>query len=260
MRRLGVAPGRDAGGSAGRKGKTDMRLKSGSALVLGAALVVAGCQKQQAVPAAAASPSAAMSEDEKTVYALGAMIGQRFARPMHLSDAELEILIKGLSDTGKGGTPAFPVEGYAQKFEALAQSRAVRGAADVKQKAASFREAMEKEEGAVKTASGLIYRTLKPGSGKSPKATDVVRVHYQGTLPDGRVFDSSIQRGEPAEFALNQVIPCWTEGVQKMKVGEKARLVCPSEIAYGERGAGPDIPPGATLVFEVELLEIKGTK
>jgi FKBP-type peptidyl-prolyl cis-trans isomerase FkpA len=233
--------------------------KTGSALLVGA-LVVAGCQKKEAAPAAAASPQATMSEDEKTIYALGAMIGQRFARPMHLSDAELEILKRGISDTGSGGNPAFPVEGYAPKFEALAQSRSARGAADEKQKAAAFRETMEKEEGAVKTASGLIYRTIKPGSGPSPKATDVVRVHYQGTLPDGKVFDSSIQRGQPAEFALNQVIPCWTEGVQRMKVGEKAKLVCPSEIAYGDRGAGPDIAPGATLVFEVELLEIKGAK
>jgi len=235
-----------------------MMRKWGSALVLGAALVAAGCQKKEAAPAAAASPKAAMSEDEKTIYALGAMIGQRFALPMHLSDAELEILKKGISDTGKGGQAEFPVEAYTSKFEALARSRAALGAADQKQKAASFRETMEKEEGAVKTASGLVYRTLKPGNGPSPKATDVVKVHYHGTLPDGKVFDSSVQRGQPAEFPLNQVIPCWTEGVQRMKVGEKAKLVCPSEIAYGDRGAGPDIPPGATLVFEVELLEIKG--
>jgi FKBP-type peptidyl-prolyl cis-trans isomerase FkpA len=255
-----LAPGRDSGGTAGRKGKSDMMHKSGSALLLGAALVVAGCQKQAATPGAAASPKATMSEDEKTIYALGAMIGQRFARPMHMSEAELEILKRGISDTGRGGEPEFPVGDYASKFEALAQSRAAQGAADEKQKASSFREKMEKEEGAVKTASGLIYKRLRPGTGASPKATDVVRVHYEGTLPDGKVFDSSIKRGEPAEFALNQVIPCWTEGVQMMKVGEKARLVCPSEIAYGDRGAGPDIPPGATLVFEVELLDIKGTK
>ena len=100
---------------------------------------------------------------------------------------------------------------------------------------------------------------MKPGTGASPKASDVVSVHYHGTLPDGKVFDSSVQRGQPAEFAVNQVIPCWTEGVQHMKVGEKAKLVCPSDIAYGDAGT-PDgtIPPGATLVFEVELLGIKG--
>jgi len=111
--------------------------------------------------------------------------------------------------------------------------------------------------GAIKTASGLIYRTTTPGTGRSPKATDRVSVHYHGTLPDGKVFDSSVQRGQPAEFKLNEVIPCWTEGVQRMKVGEKARLVCPPELAYGDRGAGPDIGPGATLVFDVELIAIK---
>jgi FKBP-type peptidyl-prolyl cis-trans isomerase FkpA len=112
------------------------------------------------------------------------------------------------------------------------------------------------EPGAKKTASGLIYRELKPGTGASPKATDTVRVHYRGTLTNGKEFDSSYSRNEPAEFPLNRVIPCWTEGVQMMKVGGKSQLVCPSNIAYGERGAPPDIPGGATLVFEIELLGI----
>ncbi len=107
------------------------------------------------------------------------------------------------------------------------------------------------------TASGLIYESLKEGSGSSPKATDRVKVHYRGTLADGKEFDSSIKRGQPAVFPLNGVIPCWTEGVQKMKPGGKAKLTCPAAIAYGERGAGGGlIPPGATLQFEVELLEV----
>jgi FKBP-type peptidyl-prolyl cis-trans isomerase FkpA len=112
------------------------------------------------------------------------------------------------------------------------------------------------EAGAVKTDSGMVYRSLKDGTGASPKETDVVRVHYRGTLPDGKEFDSSIARGQPAEFPLNRVIKCWTEGVQKMKVGGKAKLVCPPSIAYGDRGAGRDVPPGATLIFEVELLDV----
>ena len=111
------------------------------------------------------------------------------------------------------------------------------------------------EPGAQKTASGLIYRELKPGTGASPKATDTVRVHYRGTLTDGKEFDSSYA-GQPLEFPLNRVIRAWTEGVQMMKVGGKAQLVCPANLAYGERGAPPDIPGGATLVFEVELLGI----
>ena len=107
------------------------------------------------------------------------------------------------------------------------------------------------------TASGLVYRSLKDGSGATPAATDVVRVHYRGTFPDGREFDSSIARGQPAEFPLNRVIKCWTEGVQLMKVGGKAQLVCPPAIAYGERGTpGGPIPANATLHFEVELLGI----
>jgi len=109
----------------------------------------------------------------------------------------------------------------------------------------------------VKTASGLIYTELKAGSGPSPTATDTVKVNYRGTLADGTEFDSSYKRGQPAEFPLNRVIPCWTEGVQKMKVGGKAKLVCPPSIAYGDRGAGKAVPPGATLTFEVELLDIK---
>ena len=106
--------------------------------------------------------------------------------------------------------------------------------------------------------SGLVYKSLKDGTGPSPTATDVVKVHYRGTLQDGKEFDSSHSRGQPAEFPLNRVIKCWTEGVQKMKVGGKAKLTCPSTIAYGERGAGGVIPPNATLLFEVELLGING--
>jgi FKBP-type peptidyl-prolyl cis-trans isomerase FkpA len=114
-----------------------------------------------------------------------------------------------------------------------------------------------KEAGAVVTPSGLVYRSLKDGKGASPSATDTVKVHYRGTLPDGKEFDSSYKRGEPAQFPLNGVIKCWTEGVQKMKPGGKAKLTCPPSIAYGERGAGGGvIPPNATLLFEVELLEI----
>jgi FKBP-type peptidyl-prolyl cis-trans isomerase FkpA len=107
-------------------------------------------------------------------------------------------------------------------------------------------------------ASGELEIThLEVGTGASPSATDTVQVHYHGTFPDGRVFDSSVDRGQPAAFPLNRVIACWTEGVQKMKVGGKAKLVCPPALAYGERGAPPTIPPNATLVFEVELLAIR---
>ena len=110
---------------------------------------------------------------------------------------------------------------------------------------------------AVTTGSGLVYESLKDGNGETPKATDTVKVHYRGTFPDGKEFDSSYKRGEPTEFPLNRVIPCWTEGVQRMKPGGKAKLTCPPAIAYGARGAGGVIPPNATLNFEIELLSVR---
>jgi len=121
----------------------------------------------------------------------------------------------------------------------------------------AFQDKAAAEPGAVKTASGLIYRELTPGTGASPKASQTVKVHYRGTLINGTEFDSSYKRNMPIEFPLNQVIPCWTEGVQKMKVGGKSKLVCPASIAYGDRGSPPVIPGGATLVFEVELLGVR---
>ena len=134
----------------------------------------------------------------------------------------------------------------------LAASSATWAQADVAATAA-------KEPGAVATPSGMVYRSLKDGTGASPAATETVKVHYRGTFPDGKEFDSSYTRGTPAEFPLNRVIKCWTEGVQRMKVGGKAKLTCPASIAYGDKGAGGGlIPPNATLQFEVELLGIAG--
>lgn len=235
--------------------------KTINALMLAAVAFAWGCatETKEAAPAAdeEGAPTAALSEDEKTIYALGAMLGQRAVQPLRLSEAELEVLQKGIASTARGGTPEYSVEEYGPKFEALMQARAAAGAAEEKEKSKDFLSGAESEEGAVKTESGLVYRTLKSGQGASPAATDVVKVHYHGTLTDGTVFDSSRDRGQPVEFPLNQVIPCWTEGVQKMRVGETARLVCPSDIAYGD-GGRPGIPPGATLVFEVELIGIQG--
>jgi FKBP-type peptidyl-prolyl cis-trans isomerase FkpA len=132
------------------------------------------------------------------------------------------------------------------------------GSARAQAPADSAASAAAKEPNAVVTDSGLVYRSLKEGKGASPAATDTVKVHYRGTFPGGKEFDSSYSRGQPAEFPLNRVIKCWTEGVQRMKVGGKAKLTCPAAIAYGERGAGAVIPPNATLQFEVELLGIVG--
>jgi FKBP-type peptidyl-prolyl cis-trans isomerase FkpA len=121
-----------------------------------------------------------------------------------------------------------------------------------------FLDKAAKEKGSLKLPSGVVFKELKAGKGPSPKATDTVKVHYRGTLTDGAEFDSSYKRDAPASFPLNAVISCWTEGVQKLKVGGKARLVCPAKTAYGERGAPPRIPPNSILVFEVELLGIEG--
>jgi FKBP-type peptidyl-prolyl cis-trans isomerase len=152
--------------------------------------------------------------------------------------------------------PKVDVDAYRSKLQELAQARAQVVAAAEKKASEEFLKTAAAEQGAVKTDSGLIYIELKPGTGDSPAATDTVKVHYHGTLRDGSVFDSSVERKQPATFPLNRVIPCWTEGVQRMKVGGKSKLICPANIAYGDHGAPPRIKPGATLVFEVELLEI----
>ena len=172
----------------------------------------------------------------------------------NLTPAELEMVSKGLADAASNRPAQVDLQTYGPKVQQLSRTRAAAKAEAEKAKSAPFLEAAAKEPGATTSPSGLVFRTLTPGTGTSPAATDTVKVHYHGTLTDGTVFDSSVQRNQPAEFPLNGVIPCWTEGVQKMKVGEKAKLVCPSSIAYGDQGRPPQIPPGATLVFEVELL------
>lgn len=150
----------------------------------------------------------------------------------------------------------------AQKAVSDAVSSASTAAANAPAPAAPaadpFLEKAAAEPGAVKTASGLVYKQLTAGTGASPKATDTVKVNYRGMLTDGTEFDSSYKRNEPATFGLNQVIPCWTEGVQMMKVGGKAQLTCPASIAYGANPPTPAIPPNATLVFQIELLGIGG--
>jgi FKBP-type peptidyl-prolyl cis-trans isomerase FkpA len=145
---------------------------------------------------------------------------------------------------------------YGPKIQQLAVSRQAAKSAGEKERGKAFQDKAAQEQGAVRTESGLVYKELQAGTGPSPGAEDVVMVHYRGATIDGKQFDSSYERGEPATFPLNGVIRCWTEGVQRLKVGGRARMVCPPELAYGDRGAPPDIVAGATLVFEVELLEI----
>lgn len=206
-----------------------------------------------AVPAFAVEQKT--EDDRNTLYAIGQILAKQVAI-FGLSSDELEQVKKGLDDGVAGKTPRVDVEAYKAKMQKFAADR--RTAQGEKLAAASkeFMEKAAKEKGAVKTPSGLIYRSLKEGTGPSPSATDKVKVNYRGTLIDGKEFDSSYAAGKPVEFPLDRVIGCWTEGLQKMKVGGKAKLVCPPDLAYAERGSGGLIPPNATLVFEVELLEI----
>jgi len=206
-----------------------------------------------AMPAGAVQPQ---TEDQKTLYALGVHMTRQLA-VFNLSAEEYEFVKEGITDAAAGKKLIAEPEAYGQSLNALAQARVEATAQKQKELAQPYLEKAAAEKGAQKTATGLIYQEINAGKGAQPKAVDTVKVHYVGTLIDGKEFDSSVQRGEPVEFPLGQVIPCWTEGVAKMKVGGKARLVCPSNLAYGDQGRPPIIPAGATLVFEVELLDVK---
>src|SRR5271156_3878791 len=196
------------------------------------------------------------TDEQKTVYALGLQMYRSLAQ-FDLSPAEGELIRRALADAA-AGKPAVDVNEWGPKFQAFGQTRAARVAEKQKAVSNAYLAKAAAAPGAIKTESGLIYTDIQPGTGASPVASDSVKVNYRGTLTDGTEFDSSYKRNQPAEFPLSGVIRCWTEGVQKMKVGGKARLVCPSDIAYGENGHPPVIPGGATLIFEIELLEIGG--
>ena len=220
-----------------------------------------------AKPAAAATPAAAAAtaapgtlatDDEKTVYAMGLAISRQLA-PFNLTPSEIEIVRRGISDAA-AGKPEIDLNVWGPKIQPLMTARLAVVAEKEKAASAAYLAKAAAEPGAVKTDSGLVYRELTAGTGESPKATDTVKVHYRGTLTNGTEFDSSYKRNEPTQFPLNGVIKCWTEGVQRMKVGGKSMLICPSDIAYGNVGHPPTIPGGATLTFEIELLEIVAAK
>jgi FKBP-type peptidyl-prolyl cis-trans isomerase FkpA len=206
-----------------------------------------------ALPALAAPPQ---TDHQKTLYAMGVLLARQLA-VFELSAEEYEFVREGIADTAAGKKLAAEPEAFGTNINALAQERMKIAAQKQRELSKPYLEKAAAEKGAQKTASGLIYQEMRPGTGASPKVSDTVKVHYMGTLIDGKEFDSSVRRGEPVEFPLGQVIPCWVEGVGMMKVGGKAKLVCPAELAYGDQGSPPVIPGGATLVFEVELLEIK---
>ncbi|MFQ5667393.1 MAG: FKBP-type peptidyl-prolyl cis-trans isomerase [Candidatus Binatia bacterium] len=207
------------------------------------------------VRAVKAAGPALGSDEEKTIYALGLALSHSVAA-FNLTPPEVELMKAGLTDGLLHRKEKVELHTYRAKIQQLARSRAAATAESEKKAGQAFLAKAAAQQGAVKTSSGLVYQEITPGTGLQPKATDKVKVHYTGRLIDGTVFDSSVERGQPATFPLNGVIKCWTEGLQLMKVGGKSKLVCPSDIAYGERGSPPKIKPGATLVFEVQLLDI----
>ena len=230
-------------------------------MIIGCMTLIAACS--QATETVAEAPPLSLDSDKaKFSYAIGMDIGKNLQN--FGANIETDVLITALKDSLEGKESRIPAEESKKIIQAFLKKQAEEKAAEQKiagehNKAAGLKFLAEnsKKAGVTTTASGLQYEVIKQGDGAKPKATDKVKVHYRGTLLDGTEFDSSYKRGQPISFPLNGVIPGWTEGVQLMKVGSTFKFVIPSELAYGDRGAGPQIGPGNTLIFEVELLAIE---
>lgn len=219
------------------------------------ALTVAFCLLVVSVTTLSADEPALDTEDKKTLYAIGIAMSRQLSN-FGLSADDLTMIERGLEDGLLGRDSEVDLEGYGQRIEQFLSSRLDAQTDREKEAGQQFRDKMAQQPDAVITDSGLIYFEIEPGTGQAPTATDTVRVNYHGTFADGRVFDSSRESGEPAVFGLGGVVPCFAEGIQRMQVGGKAKLVCAPELAYGDQGFPPLVPPGATLVFELELLEL----
>lgn len=215
--------------------------------VLAATGLMTSCNKQKDIKVTA--------ENDKVFYSVGFMFGQRM-KDLKLADSELAAMTQGLKDAARGTKEQVDLKVYQPKIREEFQKRVQAHSKNVKVDGDKFLETFI-SEGAKKTASGLAYKIIKAGEGAKPMATDVVKVHYHGTLIDGTVFDSSVDRGKEVSFPLNRVIKGWTEGLQLIGKGGKIKLVIPSALAYGDHGAPPKIPGGATLIFEVELFDIQ---
>lgn len=225
-----------------------MRIKT---LILVAAIAgLAGCSQ-------ATQTAAPTTDDEKALYALGAILSRNI-QSFDFTEKELEMVKAGLADGARDQAllDNEELETLVPKLQELQASRIEAAAGREKAAGAEYLAKAAAEDGAVRTESGLVIRTVEEGDGASPTADDVVKVHYVGKFTDGKEFDSSVARGEPATFPLGSVIPCWQEAVQLMKVGGKAVVVCPSDLAYGDEGRPPQMRGGATLVFDIDLLEI----
>jgi FKBP-type peptidyl-prolyl cis-trans isomerase FkpA len=197
------------------------------------------------------------TDEEKELYTLGVLIS-RNVESFDFTDKEIEIVKAGVDHGARGRAKLEQeeMEKLVPKLQEMQTKRLEAAATRAKDEGVAYLAKAEKEQGAVKLPNGVIVKVTKEGDGAQPVATDSVKVHYEGKLTNGKVFDSSIKRNEPAEFPLAGVIPCWGEGVQKLKVGSKAQLICPADQAYGAEGRPPQIPGNSTLVFDVELLEI----
>ncbi|SJN58398.1 FKBP-type peptidyl-prolyl cis-trans isomerase [Vibrio ruber] len=239
-----------------------------------AVMLAAGCQdegKQETKAATqdAAKPAAVQfkSDDEKAAYAIGVSFANYLSTSLEKPkeygiDLDKDIVLQGIQNAFANNSAMTDedarkaLEDFDKRLNTLATTKAKEKAEANKKAGDDFRAEFEKQDGVKKTKSGLLYQVMTKGTGESPKATDTVQVHYKGTLIDGTQFDSSYDRGEPATFPLDRVIPGWTEGVQLMKVGAKYKFVIPPELAYGDRDT-PSIPADSTLVFEVELLKVE---
>lgn len=225
-----------------------------SLLLVGLLAVPAAAQPAAKAPAGEPAPK---TVKEQASYSIGYDIGRSF-KDREL-DVELAMIVRGMKDALAGSDPALTEEQMVQameEFQKAFQQQMSQRAKKSAEEGVAFLAANSKKEGVVTTASGLQYKVLTQGTGPSPKATDVVKTHYHGTFINGKVFDSSVKRGEPATFGVSEVIPGWTEALQLMKVGDKWQLFVPSKLAYGPEGSQGVIPPDSTLIFEVELLEI----
>ena len=207
-----------------------------------------------ALPATAPAQSLDTPE-QRAAYAMGLIQAQQL-RGMLFNENEVAAFAKALEDAF-ANQPKLELRDELRNVQQFQSARRQQATETEKQAAREFTKKAATEPGAKVTGSGLVYREVQPGIGEKPAIVDTVKVHYHGTLRDGSVFDSSVERGQPATFALNRVIPCWTEALQLMNVGGKAHITCPPEIAYGDRGAGMMIKPGAALAFDVELIEIQ---
>ena len=235
-----------------------------------AALHPASSPQPQQPPSASVAPRSTVESSsadgtelgndvDKTLYTLGLILGRNLSS-FSLTPREIALVQRGMADQLAGERPLVSVEEYGPRVNELKSKRSSAQVEAELERSAVFLEREAAVPNAQRLPSGVIYRQLAPGSGRSPKATDRVKVNYVGTLADGREFDTSLARHEPAEFPLAGVIPCWTEGLQKMRVGERAVLVCPADVAYGKTGRPPTIRGGAALRYEIELVDVVGSK